>query len=153
MGSVFEWIESTRLASTIGGSVQLTAVLSATHLLGFTLVTGGALVANLRAAGLLFPGRSLAEIVRPAGRGIAVGLTVSVLTGLLSAAPRAVAVSGNGTFQLKMALLVAAALFQFTLHRRIRRAAPASLVRAAGAIGLSLWLALAVTACAFILLE
>jgi hypothetical protein len=41
------------------------------HVIGFTLVTGGALVANLNLLGVLFPGRSPMEVTRPASRGIA----------------------------------------------------------------------------------
>jgi hypothetical protein len=95
------------------------------------------------------------EITGPASRGIALGLAISIATGLLLFAGRATAVSANGTFQLKMLLLVAAALFHFTWHRRVTRrdAATVRLLRVTGALGLSLWLGLALAGCAFILFE
>jgi hypothetical protein len=153
--SLLAWAETTTLATTIGQSLLLTASLSAIHLLGFTLVTGGALVANLRLLGALLPQYPVIEITRPASRGIALGLAISIATGLLLFAGRATAVSANGTFQLKMLLLVAAALFHFTWYRRVTRrdAATVRLLRVTGAIGLSLWLGLALAGCAFILFE
>ena len=135
--------------------MMLTASLSAFHLLGFTLVTGSALFANLRLLGALFPERPVVEITATAGRGIAGGLIVSIATGLLSFAPRALSASANSTFRLKMVLLVAAAAFQFAAHRTVARRLGSSTrrLRAIGGMGLVLWLGLALTACAFILLE
>jgi hypothetical protein len=149
MSELFGWIENTSLAGAVAGSAGLTASLSAIHIVGFTLVTSGALVANLRALGVLFRAQPVANVVRPASGAILVGLAISMSTGALLFAARAAEVSSNGTFQLKMVLLAAAASFHFTVHRRLA----AEHERVAGAIGLSLWLGLAVTACAFILLE
>jgi hypothetical protein len=153
--SVLAWVETTTVATTVGQSLLLTASLSAIHLLGFTLVTGGALVANLRLLGALLPQYPVIEITRPASRGIAFGLAISIATGLLLFAGKATAVSANGTFQLKMLLLVAAALFHFTWHRRVARrgAACVRLLQVTGALGLSLWVGLALAGCAFILFE
>ena len=125
------------------------------HLVGFTLTTGGALVANLSLLGVLFPGRPPIEVTRPASRGIALGLAISAVTGVLLFGPRATVASVNWIFQLKMALLVAAVLFHMTIHQRVARDnAVANSVRwATGAVGLLLWTGLAFAGCAFILLE
>lgn len=155
MSSFLEWIQTTGPATTVKESLLLTGALSAVHLLGFTLVTGGALVSNLRLLGVLFSQRPIEEVTEPAARGIAVGLILSVTTGLLLFAPRAMAASANRTFQLKMLLLLGAATFHFTLHRKVARRLPAAagLVRMTGGVGLVLWLGLALAGCAFILLE
>lgn len=155
MNALFTWIETTSIARTVGGSVYLTASLSAMHLLGFTLVTSGALVANLRSLGALFAHRPIAEVLRPANRALLVGLAISLSTGALLFSTRATAVSANGTFQLKMLLLIAAAIFHFAMQRGVlaQQSIGVRQARAAGAVGLSLWMGLAVTACAFILLE
>ena len=155
MTSFLEWVQVTGIATTVRESLLLTGALSAVHLLGFTLVTGGAFVSNLRLVGALFPQRPVVEVSGPATRGIAVGLALSVTTGLLLFAPRAIAASANSTFQLKMLLIVGAATFHVTLHRwvaRQPRAAP-GLLRLIGAVGLALWLGLALAGCAYILLE
>ena len=155
VGPFFAWVKTTRIATTVGDSLLLTAGLSSIHLIGFTLLMGGALVSNLRLVGILFPERPILEVTGPAGRGIVLGLVVSVATGLLLFAPRAPAAVENGAFQLKMLLLVAAAGFHFTLHRNVTRRIPTTprLLRAAGALGLALWFGVALAACAFILLE
>ena len=117
----FAWLEATSVATTVRDSLTLTGALSSVHVIGFTLVTGGALIANLNLLGVLFPGRPPIEVTRPASRGIAVGLAISGLTGLLLFAPRATVASVNWIFQLKMALLVSAVLFHVLVHRRVAR--------------------------------
>ena len=62
-------------------------------------------MANLNLLGVLFPGRPPIEVTRPASRGIALGVAISVLTGVFLFAPRATVASVNWIFQLKMALL------------------------------------------------
>jgi hypothetical protein len=154
MTAVFVWLEGTRIAMAVRDSLMLTGGLSAIHLVGFTLTTGGALVANLNMLGVLFPERSPIDVSRPASRGIALGLAISALTGALLFAPRATVASVNGIFQLKMLLLVTAVLFHAFVHQRVARsAASASMRRGTGAVGLMLWTALALAGCAFILLE
>jgi hypothetical protein len=50
---------------------------------------------------------------------------------------------------------VAAAVFHFTVHRSVTQRASRTtpLLRATGVVGLALWLGVAATGCAFILLE
>ena len=166
MASLFAWLEATRMATTVRDTLLLNAGLSAVHLIGFTMVTGGALVANLNLLGVLFPGWPPLEVTRPASRGIALGLAISVLTGVCLFAPRATVASMNWIFQLKMTLLVAAVLFHVFVHRRVARSPrhthitcqsarswPTSTQRATAVVGLLLWTGLALSGCAFILLE
>lgn len=155
MQSLLDWISATRVARGVADSAMLTAWLSAVHALAFTLVTGSALVANLRAVGAVLARMELRDVVAPANRAILLGLAISVVTGGLLFSVRATEAAANGWFQLKMLLLIAAATFQFTILRAAAREKPVAPNRvvAAGAGGLLLWLGLAVTACAFILLE
>ena len=145
MDAALSWYQSTGLASTVGSTPTLLAMLSALHALGFTFVMGGALFANLGRLGVLFPSRPVRELTVPGSRLIALGLAISVPTGLLLVGPRAVAAAHNTFFELKMLLLLTAAGVQFGLLRRD--------TRALGAAGLALWLGLAGAAGAFILLE
>jgi hypothetical protein len=154
MASFFVWLEGTRMAITVRDSLILTGALSAVHLVGFTLTTGGALVANLNLLGVLFPDRPPIEVTRPASRGIALGLAISALTGVLLFAPRATVASVNGIFQTKMLLLIAAVLFHALVHQRVAGSSvSASARRGTGAVGLLLWTGLALAGCAYILLE
>jgi hypothetical protein len=155
VSSFFVWLEGSGVATTVRDSLMLTAALSAAHLIGFTLVTGGALVANLNLLGVLFQDRPALDVTRPATRGIALGLTVSVVTGVLLFGPRATVASGNSIFQTKMALLLAAVVFHLTVHQRVARNASAAGAsrRVTAVAGLLLWTGLALAGCAFILLE
>jgi hypothetical protein len=153
VASFFAWVEGTRVALTVRDSLLLTGALSAVHVVGFTLVTGGALVANLNLLGLLFAGRSPLDVTRPASRGIAVGLVISAVTGALLFAARASAASVNGIFQVKMALLVTAVLFHASVHQRVASTDNGALRQGTAMIGLLLWIGLALAGCAFILLE
>jgi len=155
MQSLLGWISASRVARGVADSAMLTAWLSAVHALAFTLVIGSALVANLRALGALLTRTELHDVVTPANRATLIGLAVSVATGGLLFSARAVEAAANGWFQLKMLLLVIAAVFQFTILAAVarERSVARNRIVASGAVGLSLWLALAVVACAFILLE
>lgn len=152
MDALWQWIEATAVAARVRESAPLTAILSAVHLLGFTLVTGGALVANLRLLGLLLRDHPALDIVRPAARGVTVGLMISVSTGFLLFAPRAADASANAIFQLKMLFLAVAVVFHLTLQRTAVNG-PARWLRALGGVGLVLWIGVAMAGAAFILLE
>ena len=145
MDTALTWYQGSALASAVGNSPTITAMLSALHALGFTFIMGGALFANLGTLGVLFPSRPVQEVAGPGSRLIALGLLLSLPTGLLLFGPRALNTAHNSTFQLKLLLILTATAVQFGLQRRG--------TRAIGALGLTLWIALALTACAFILLE
>src|SRR4051794_38396807 len=155
MQTVLDWISATRVAQDVASSATLSAWLSAVHALAFTLVIGSALTANLRAIGALLARTTLSDVIVPANRAILIGLAISVVTGGLLFSARAAEAAANGWFQLKMLLLVIAAVFQFTILAAAarKRSVARSRIVASGAVGLSLWLGLAVVACAFILLE
>ena len=154
MSSILSWIEATSLAKTVAESATLTAWLSAVHVVGFALVTGAALVANLRGLGALFARSQASDVIAAAHRAILIGLAISVATGAPLFAARAADASANGSFQLKMLLLLGAATFQFAfVGRRAveRRSALAS--RIVSGVALALWLGLVLAAFTFLLLE
>ena len=149
------WAEGSGLGQAIAQSAVLTGLLSGTHLVGLTLVVGGALVSSLRCVGVLFPDRSVREVIGPIVLGMTLGLGVSIATGLLLVAPRLSAALANGIFQVKMLLLVVAAVFHLAVYHRVGRGGDAgsSTLRAIGVTELALWLGVALAGCAFILLE
>lgn len=153
--SFFQWVETTNLARSVGESLSTTAWLSAIHLIGFTLVMGAALVASLRMLGVVLQQRAPAEVVALASRVIMVGLGVSITTGALLFSARAASAAANGTFQLKMLLLLSAAAFHFTVAARLGRRAEVDtrVLGIVAVVGLALWIGLALAACAFILFE
>ena len=153
--ALFEWLQSSALAQALRDYPSLTAWLSATHAIGFTLVMSGGVIWNLWASGILLGEQSTASITRPAVRVLLTGLTISVVTGLILFTPRAPGTATNSVFQLKILLILAAATFQLSVTSMIARRMTLSLrwLRAGGVLGLTLWLSLALTACWFILFE
>ena len=149
------WIQTTQIATTIAGSSNLTGFLSGIHLLGLTLLVGSALVSSLRMLGLILTERPIGDVTPAPVRAMAIGLMISVVSGLLLFAARASAAAGNSFFQAKMALLVAAALFYFAVYRGVSRQGDAKpgTARFVGGLGLILWAGVAVAGCAFILVE
>ena len=152
MNALFHWLEHSSVSAAIASSTTLTGSLSAVHVIGFVLVTSGALVANARALGLLLSEHNLATVGSQANRVVVVGLTVSLVTGALLFSARATDASANPVFQLKMGLVLAAVLVHFGVARGLRDAGVV-LAAVGHAVALFVWLALAVIACAFILLE
>jgi hypothetical protein len=152
---VWAWIEALPFAIAIRESQMLTAGLSAVHVLGLTLTSGGALLSGLRLCGLVLARHPIAEVTGAARRGITAGLVISVVTGLLLFSTRAEAAAQNPIFRIKMLLLAAAVLCHATAFRtattRADTGAPAMPLH--GALTLLLWLGLAAAGCAFILLE
>jgi hypothetical protein len=153
--SFFVWLQSTTVANAIAESVMATALLSATHLLGFTLLMGSVLVSALRQMGAVLTERPASECTVAADRGVLIGLTLSLATGVLLFAARAPAAAGNSIFQLKMLLLASAAIFHLACFRRVPRQAHPSprVMRLNGVAGLALWVGVALAGCAYILLE
>jgi hypothetical protein len=149
------WLEATAVATAVQGSLELTAVLSAVHVVGMTLIAGAVLVSALRLLGVLFPDSPAADVTGAARVGILVGLSISVPTGLLLFSARASAAVENSFFQLKMALLFSAIVFHIGVYRRLLSTAalPTPRTRAGGAVALALWFGVVGAACAYILLE
>jgi hypothetical protein len=152
VADLFAWLQSTLVASTIAQSQILTAALSAVHVVGLALVVGSAFVTALALTGLAFPSRSAAEIAT-AGRAVLIGLAISMVTGVLLFSARAEAASQNSFFQLKMLLVVSAALCQLVIQGVARRALTSRAAPVAGVLGLALWVSVVLAGCAFILLE
>lgn len=144
MLAFFTWLEATSVAIVVKDSLLLTAGLSAVHVLGMTLITGGAVVSNMRLLGALLASDDLVTITRAAARGIAVGLLLSVTSGLLLFMARATAAGVNPAFRTKMVILVTASLFQFTVHGwACRHIVNRSALRLVGVAGLCLWIGVA----------
>ncbi len=153
--SFFEWLQATRLATTVGGSPALTGLLSGIHLLGLTIVLGGAFVSGLRLLGVLLPDQPVTEVAAPAARAMVVGMAASVATGSLMFASRASEIAAIEIFQVKMALLFTAVIFHFTVYLKTTRQddAPVRRLRLSGILGLALWFGVALAGSGFILLE
>ena len=133
------------MGETIRGSRWMFPAIESAHLLAQGLLMGTVLIVNLRFFGLGMrrtPAHRVAAQLEPLTLG---AVCASLVSGSLmfSADPQKFA--GDGAFPYKLGVLGVAILFQCTLHRRATRipAGPLS-ARAAAAIALTLWIAVAV---------
>ncbi len=62
MSGVWTWIEALPFAAAIRESQMLTAGLSAVHVIGLTLTSGGALLSGLRLLGVVLADHPIAEV-------------------------------------------------------------------------------------------
>jgi hypothetical protein len=149
------WLEESRLATIVGQSTLLTGSLSAVHLVGMTIVSGGALVSSLTLLGVLGTGREPGTALPSIIRGMDVGLTLSLVSGILLVSPRATSAAGNVIFQVKMSLLLVAAVLHVGLHRHAaaRRVASTWAARFLPLVVVTLWLGVAAGGIAYILFE
>ena len=152
---LFYWLEDTVIATTVGQSQLLTGALSAIHLLGMTLLVGGAIVTWLRLIGVVLAERPVREVTGAVGNGMLLGLALSLTTGFLLFAPRASYAAINSTFRLKILMIVLAGVFHLTVFRAVtRRPAPIPLgVRLVGALGPVMWFGVALAGAGYILFE
>src|SRR5436190_9384586 len=111
LAEFFSRIEHSTIAMTIRDSTVLTGGLSGVHLIGLTLLVGSVLVSSAALAGVLANDQSIAEVTRATRRASVAGLIISVSSGLLLVSFRLVMSAANRSFQIKMLMLVAAALF------------------------------------------
>lgn len=124
------------------------ALVEMVHLLALALLGGAVLVVDLRLLGLILKGESARSIGRDLSRVLIVSLVVMILTGVVLLSEEAGKCYYSPAFRWKMALLSAAVLFYFTLHRRALLRTdthgPTPWSRATALISLTLWLGVGV---------
>jgi hypothetical protein len=141
--------ESLQLVQALRASPALYAAVETVHILGFTLLVGAVVLFDLRVLGLsrAIPVRALARHLLPWAL---VALLAIIPTGLAMFSAHADLFLGSRVFQLKMALILAAAMNAaifhtgpFTSSRDWDVNAPAPLgARACAAISITLWVAI-----------
>lgn len=119
------------------------AVVEAVHLLGLAVLGGVILVVDLRLLGFVLKGEHARTVARGLSAVLLVSLTVMVLTGTALVSEEALKCYHSPAFRWKMALLGAALLFYFTLHRaallRTEKHQADLWSRLAAAVSITLW--------------
>jgi hypothetical protein len=111
------WLYNTELADTIRENGMLFPWVESVHVLAITLVLGSIAAVELRLLGLASLGRPVTRLVREVLPITWVAFAVAVITGGLMFASNAVEYSRNFSFQMKMLLLVLAAINMLVFHR------------------------------------
>src|SRR5271170_6344954 len=120
------------------------AVVEIVHLLALAALGGSVLFLDLRLLGVTLRGESAAVISRDLGRILLVSLVVMILSGIGLLSEEAMKCYYSPAFRWKMALLVTAVVFYFTVHRKaalragIGTASPSQ--RVIAVVSLLLWL-------------
>jgi hypothetical protein len=134
--------------SPLGHAMQASqwdfAIVEMVHLLALAVLGGSVLIVDLRLLGVILKRESARDIGRDIGRLLLGSLTVMVLSGIALLSEEAGKCFYSPAFRCKMALLAAAILFYFTLHRkallRTGSGKPNIWARAAAVVSLLLWL-------------
>ncbi len=151
MFSPHHWFEALA-QSPLGHYTQTSrwafAVIEMVHLIALAILGGSVLFLDLRLLGVVLRDESAAAISRDLGRVLLLSLSVMVLSGIGLLSEEAMKCYYSPAFRCKMALLAAAVVFYFTVHRRTAQRADTRTVslsqRAVAVISLLLWLGVGV---------
>jgi hypothetical protein len=128
-------------------SPWLFPAIASVHLMGLALIGGAVLLGDLRLLGFGLSRQSLAAVTRDAERWLIAGLFVMVPTGILQFMCFATKYYFLKFFWVKMAALLLAVAFTFTLRRRIvaktDEAESPGRTKLAALVSLSLWFTVA----------
>jgi hypothetical protein len=127
---LMRWWGDTAIGAGIRKYSALIAIAQSIHLLGLTMLGGTLLVLNLRLLGFGFVRVPTSRMARELAPWTAAGLSISLITGVLILSSEARKCYESSFFWIKMGLLAAALIFQFTIYRRaVRNPEPASAFR------------------------
>ena len=144
----FQWCENSRLIVAMRGSLWLFPVIESLHLMGLALIGGAVLMVDLRLLGFGLRRQPVALVARDAERWLIVSLCVMLPTGFLLFMASAVKCYYLPVFWVKMASLLVALVFTFSVRRRVVVAADSGLnplwARLAAVVSLSLWSTVAI---------
>jgi len=96
-------------------------LIQSVHLLALTVLLGVTLVLNLRLLGLGMPEFRLTSLARDLWRWATFALMTMVVSGFFVFLPDPARYAANRSFQVKMLILMAAIVFQFTVFRKTVR--------------------------------
>jgi hypothetical protein len=119
-----QWIETTWLDAAIRSSVAGIRIAEIVHLLGLAMFGGTVFVLNLSLFGFGLPRLSLARIAGELLPWTVAGFLIMACSGsvLFLSSPEKFYL--NPALRVKLAILIPALAFQFTLHRKIAFADP-----------------------------
>jgi putative copper export protein len=138
------------ISGAIRESLWAVAVINTLHLLFLVMFAGAILIVDLRLLGRGAREQALADVARDAQPWLIAGLVGLTLTGIPQLLSNALREYYSYLFWMKMAVLVVALIYTFTLRRRVTlsdegRFAPTTLA-AVGLVSIALWLAVVVQA-------
>lgn len=140
----FKWANNTWLGHTISDSIWLFPAIEGVHIVALALLFGAILVLNLRLMGVMMRDRSLPQLSRELETWTLTSLIVILVSGAMLFASEAIKSYYSSPFRLKMALLITAIVFHYTISRRLMGKQDSELSpvlgKVAGGIAIILWM-------------
>jgi hypothetical protein len=115
----FQWISNTRVSQAIDHSSWAFAVIESVHLLGLAVIGGAVLILDLRLLGLGLRDQPIARVAREVFPWFVGSLIVMLVTGFGLFVSEATKCYYSTPFWVKMASLLLAMIFAFTVRRRV----------------------------------
>ena len=116
---LFQWFEATAIGTVVRESLWLFPVIQCVHLLALAMLGGAVLVVDLRLLGLGLSGQPVAELARKVHPWLVGSLAAMIATGIPMFLSEALKCYYSPPFWYKMGLLFLAAIFAFTVRRRV----------------------------------
>ncbi len=136
----FAWLLNSPWASFLNNHEWAFPVVQSLHFIGFALLVGTIAVVDMQLLGFSVLRQTPAELAADLAPWTGAGIAVMLTTGPLMFSADAVNYYFNPALRFKMACLVVALLFHFTLHRRAVRPDVSSMAaKLAAATSLVLW--------------
>jgi len=137
-----EWLANSPIAGAMNGPEWAFPVVQSCHFLGFALLIGTIAIVDLRLLGFGMLHQTAAELASDFAPWARAGLVVMLTTGFLMFSADAVRYHFNPSFQFKMACLLTAIVFHFTIHRKVTSSPVSPLVgKLVAGLSLILWTA------------
>jgi uncharacterized protein DUF6644 len=114
---LFQWSDATWVANAIRDSRWAFPIIESIHLLALTVLLGAVVVLSLRLFGLALRYQTIPEVAQSFAVPTWISIAVMLVTGFLLFSSEALKCYGSPSFQVKMAFLIPALLFQATLFR------------------------------------
>jgi hypothetical protein len=147
--SLLEYVSATPLAAAIAQGALEFPLLECVHVVAISVVVGTIAIVDLRLLGYRSHRRGVRRLIQDILPYTWAGFCVALLAGTLLFISNAPKYAHNVQFQLKLLLIIAAAVnmgwFHLTIYRRVSQwddlLPPPIAARIAGATSLSLWVA------------
>ena len=143
MEPFFHSLEATTIGTVVRQSLWLFPVIECLHLLALALLGGTVLAVDMRLLGLGLKSQPSSELLRKLQPFMIGALATSIVTGVLMFLSEAIKCYFSPPFWYKMALLLLASLFAFTVRRWVALAEPgrfeAGLVKLTAVVSMGLW--------------
>ena len=141
----FQWLSDTRVSQAIGQSSWAFAVIESVHLLALAVIGGAVLMLDLRLLGLGLRDQPIERVARDVFPWFVGSLIVMLVTGFGLFMSEAIKCYYSNPFWVKMASLLLATIFAFTVRRSVALAGEGRVrpiwLKVVAVVSLVLWFA------------